>query len=93
MEKPGLTGSQIRAARALLRWSSAELAEAAGIGVATIRRAEAKDGQVAMIRANVAAVERALAKAGVELIRENYGGVGVRFRRKQERRKRRATPD
>ena len=39
-----ITGSQIRAARALLRWRAEDLANEAKIGVATVRRAEAKDG-------------------------------------------------
>ena len=35
-----LTSAQIRAARALIRWSAQELADASSVGVTTIRRAE-----------------------------------------------------
>lgn len=36
--------SQIKAARAMLGWSAAELAEVSGVGQATIRRYELQDG-------------------------------------------------
>jgi hypothetical protein len=35
-----LTSAQIRAARALIRWSAQELANVSSVGVTTIRRAE-----------------------------------------------------
>jgi ribosome-binding protein aMBF1 (putative translation factor) len=76
-----ITGSQIRAARALLRWSAEDLATHSRIGVATIRRAEVQDGPVSMTRANVAAIRQAFETAGVQLIPENGGGPGVRLRR------------
>lgn len=76
-----ITGSQIRAARALLRWTAADLAREALIGVATIRRAELIDGPTTMTLANVAAICRAFDAAGVELIPSNGGGPGVRLRR------------
>lgn len=36
--------SQIKAARAMLGWSAAELAKVSGVGQATIRRYELQDG-------------------------------------------------
>jgi ribosome-binding protein aMBF1 (putative translation factor) len=75
-----ITGSQIRAARALLRWSAEDLAAHSRIGVATIRRAEVQDGAVSMTRANVAAIQQAFEIAGVQFIPENGGGPGVRLR-------------
>ena len=83
-ENIGLTGAQIRAARALLRWSAEELASFARLGVATIRRAELQDGPVTSTAANVQAIRDALERAGLELIPENGGGAGVRFREKFE---------
>jgi transcriptional regulator with XRE-family HTH domain len=80
MKKIIMTGAQLRAARALLGWTAQQLADASGVGVATIRRTEGADGTVRMITANVAAIERALEAAGVELIKPNGGGVGVRLR-------------
>jgi transcriptional regulator with XRE-family HTH domain len=73
-----ITGAQIRAARALLRWSAEALAERSRLGVATIRRAEATDGHPNLTAANVAAVQAALESAGV--VFENDHGPGVRLR-------------
>lgn len=78
-----LTGAQVRAARALLRWSAEDLATQSRLGTATIKRAEANDGPVGSTPANVQAIINALEKAGIELIHENGGGVGVRFREKR----------
>ena len=78
---PKLSGSQLRAARALLRWSAIDLANASKVGVATIRRVEILDGQITATSANNAALRRALESAGVEFIDENGGGAGVRLRK------------
>jgi len=77
-----LTSSQIRAARALLRWRAQDLARESAVGVATIRRAELVDGQTSMTAANDLAIRRALEDAGVEFIDENGGGPGVRLRKR-----------
>lgn len=77
-----LTSAQIRAARALLRWSAVDLASESAIGVATIRRAELTDEASSMTTANDLAVRQALEKAGVEFIDENGGGAGVRLRKR-----------
>jgi transcriptional regulator with XRE-family HTH domain len=76
-----ITGAQIRAARALLRWSAKELAKAAGVGVATVSRAEVEDGTTSLTNANLTAIRRACEVAGIEFIDENGGGVGVRFKK------------
>lgn len=75
-----LTSAQIRAARALLNWSAADLAARSSIGVATIRRAELTEGKTSMTTANDLAVRRTLENAGVQFIDENGGGSGVRLR-------------
>ena len=62
-----ITGAQIRAARALVRWSAEDLAVAASVGVATIRRAEAEDGVPSTTIANRMAIGGALEKAGIGL--------------------------
>jgi ribosome-binding protein aMBF1 (putative translation factor) len=80
-----LTSAQIRAARALLRWSAAELAREAALGLATIRRAELAEVDTSMTTANDLAVRRALEAAGVEFIDENGGGSGVRLRNRQRK--------
>ena len=76
-----LTSAQIRAARALLRWSAEELAQQSLLSVATIRRAELTEKETAMTSANDVAVRRALEAGGVEFIDENGGGPGVRLRK------------
>jgi hypothetical protein len=82
-----LTSAQIRAGRALIRWSAANLAREARLGLATIRRAELADGHTSMTVANEIAVRRALEAAGVEFIDENGGGPGVRLREHQHRKR------
>ena len=81
MKKEKLSSSQIRAARALLRWSAAELAQASALGANTIRRAEVADNETSLTAANELAVRHALEAAGVEFIDENGGGPGVRLRK------------
>ncbi len=82
-----LTSAQIRAARALLRWSAEDLAQKCSIGVTTIRRAELTNRETSMTTANDLAVRRALEEAGVEFIDENGGGPGVRLRQLQPKNK------
>ena len=60
-----ITGAQLRAGRALLRWSADELAGKSGVGLATIRRAELIDGETKMTRPNETAVRLTLEAAGV----------------------------
>ena len=76
-----LSSSQLRAARALLRWSALDLAKASKVGVATIRRVEVVDGEIPVTLVNEAALRQALESAGVEFIDENGGGAGVRLRK------------
>ena len=83
MKLKPLTSAQIRAARALLRWSAEDLARVSTLGVTTIRRAELAEVQTSMTTANDLAVRRALEAAGVEFIDDNGGGPGVRLRQRQ----------
>src|SRR6202162_6102348 len=78
-----LKSAQIRAGRALLRWSAQDLAREAALGLATIRRAEGVERETSMTVATDLAVRRALESAGVEFIDENGGGPGVRLRIRQ----------
>jgi len=75
-----LTSAQIRAARALIRWSALELAERSGVGVTTIRRAELTESQTKLTRVNDQAIRRTLEEAGIEFIDAGGGGPGVRLR-------------
>src|SRR5690242_18227505 len=76
-----LTSAQIRAARALVRWSAEDLARETALSVATIRRAELSEAETSMTVANDLAVRRALEAAGVEFIEGNGSGPGVRLRK------------
>ena len=78
-----LSSAQIRAGRALLRWSVQDLARASALGVNTIRRAEVAEEGTSLTAANDRAIRRALETAGVEFIDENGGGPGVRLRKRQ----------
>jgi hypothetical protein len=87
MKSKRLTSEQIRAARALLRWSAVDLAGASAVAANTIRRAEVAEGPTTLTAANDLAIRRTLEEAGVEFIDENGGGPGVRLRKppKQKR--------
>ena len=87
MQAKPLTSAQIRAARALLRWSAEDLARETALSVATIRRAELAEDETSMTTANGMAVRDALESAGVEFIDENGGGPGVRLRKRQRPKK------
>ena len=76
-----ITPSQCRAARGLLDWTQQELADAAHIGVATVRQFEG--GGAESREATLAVLRRAFEEAGVEFIEENGGGPGLRLRKRQ----------
>jgi hypothetical protein len=80
MLPPPLTSAQIRAARALIRWSAEELARHSAVSVTTIRRAELMPSTTALTRVNDYAIRRALEQAGVEFIDADKAGPGVRLR-------------
>ena len=81
MKLPRISSAQIRAARALLKWSAQDLASASALGVNTIRRAEVAEAEIALTAANSLAVRNALETAGIEFIEENGGGPGVRSKK------------
>jgi ribosome-binding protein aMBF1 (putative translation factor) len=78
-----VTGSQIRAARAILRWSAELLANRAAVGVQTVKRMEAVDGVPPGRTTTAHQVQRTLEAAGIEFINENGGGPGVRWKKRQ----------
>ena len=77
-----LASAQIRAGRALIRWSATDLANVSAVSVTTIRRAEIAEKGPSLTAANDLAIRRALENAGVEFIDENGGGPGVRLIRR-----------
>ena len=72
-----ITAEQCRAGRALLGWSQAVLAEAAYVGLSTVRDFEKK--RSVPHHNNMVAIKAALENAGVEFITQNGGGPGVRL--------------
>jgi hypothetical protein len=84
MTVKALSSAQIRAARALLRWSADDLARESALGLSTIKRAELSGEQTSLTVANDLAVRRVLEAAGVIFIDENGdAGPGVRLRKRQ----------
>ncbi len=74
-----ISTGQVRAARALLRWRAQDLADASGVGVATIRRMEVLDGVPSGQIRSLAAIQSALEAAGVEFIGTPDDKPGVRL--------------
>src|SRR5437660_1060728 len=78
MNIPMMTPAQCRAARGLLDWTQQRLADAAGVGIVTVRQFESDNTDPR--RATVEVIARALDTAGVEFIEQNGGGPGVRLK-------------
>lgn len=80
-----ITGNQLRAARALRGWQQRDLAEAAGIGIATIERMEASGPAVIESRdTTIAKVIGALEGAGVTFTGGELSlGVKLALKRKK----------
>jgi hypothetical protein len=76
-----ISSAQLRAARAMLRWSALDLARVSKVGVATIRRVEVIDGEIPVTAANEAAIRHALGAAGIEFIDGDGTGEGVCLRK------------
>lgn len=78
-----ITGSQMKAARALLGIDQKELARQAQLSLPTIQRMEASDGVVRAVVDSLDKVVNALSRGGVELIapgsRSEGEGRGVRL--------------
>jgi transcriptional regulator with XRE-family HTH domain len=78
-----ITPAQCRAARGLLDWTQQELADAARVGVATVRLFEGSGAESR--HATLAVLRQAFEVAGIEFIDENGGGPGVRLRKSPKR--------
>ena len=80
-----VTTRQVKAARALLGWSQADLARHSGISEPTIARLESLDGELGGREDTAQSIKSAVENAGMEFIEENGGGIGVRFRKPRRR--------
>ena len=74
-----ITSDQIRAARALLRWSGKDLAEKTGLGFSTLMRLEVLDGVPSAQAKTLETIQRAFEKAGVQFIGAPDDNPGVRL--------------
>jgi predicted transcriptional regulator len=68
-------------ARGYLKWSAKELADKAGVAESTIKRMEQDEGFPVARGANIEAVYKTLADAGIIFVPENGDGVGIRLRK------------
>jgi transcriptional regulator with XRE-family HTH domain len=75
-----ISSSQIRAARALLGISAADLAERSGVTWKTVQRYESADGVPPSRGGNLERVQQALEEAGVEFIGDPETTPGVRLK-------------
>jgi hypothetical protein len=76
------SSAQIRAARALLRWSANDLSQASGVGTATLQRMEVMEGVPSGQVRTLLAIKEALESAGVEFIGSPTENPGVRLKTK-----------
>jgi transcriptional regulator with XRE-family HTH domain len=75
-----ITSAQVRAAKALLRWSGEELAQKSGISLSSIRRVESSEGiPVGQNLKTLLAIKLALEEGGVEFIGSPEERPGVRL--------------
>jgi transcriptional regulator with XRE-family HTH domain len=79
--------AQLRAARALLGWRQEDVAQAASVGVATIRRIENQEGPLMGYVSTLRKIQEAFEQAGIQFIDEDeMGGFGVRMAKKKKKR-------
>jgi transcriptional regulator with XRE-family HTH domain len=79
--------AQLRAARALLGWRQDEIAQAAKISVATIRRIESQEGPLTGYVSTLVKIQAAFELAGIQFIDDDeLGGFGVRMAKKKRKR-------
>jgi len=76
-----ITSDQIRAARALLRWSGKDLAQKTGLGFSTLMRLEVLEGVPSAQARTLEAIQKAFESAGIEFVGTPEDGPGVRLRK------------
>lgn len=74
-----VTPAQLRAARGLLNWSLAELAERAGLALGTVRKAENSRDFLSVYRPNAELLRSTLEGAGVVFLDADTLGAGARL--------------
>jgi ribosome-binding protein aMBF1 (putative translation factor) len=79
------TSYQLRAARAILRWSIEDLSQKTGIGTTTLKRFESGDGVPNGHLRNFETIKGVLEKAGIEFLGSPDEGAGVRWKPKSKK--------
>src|SRR5262245_31420483 len=74
-----ITGSQIRAARGALHWTSEDLAKKSGITSRTIKRLEQSNGVPPSRTSVLEAIQKAFEDEGIEFVGRSDHGPGVRL--------------
>jgi transcriptional regulator with XRE-family HTH domain len=79
--------AQLRAARALLGWRQEDVAQAAKVGIATIRRIESQEGPLMGYVSTLLKIQAAFEQAGIQFLDEDdTGGLGLRMAKKKRKR-------
>jgi transcriptional regulator with XRE-family HTH domain len=79
--------AQLRAARALLGWRQEDIAQAAKVSVATIRRIESQEGLLTGYVSTLIKIQAAFEQAGIQFIDDDaIGGFGLRMAKKKRKR-------
>lgn len=79
-----ITSSQIRAARALLKWSAETLSHKSDVGIATIKRYEVSEGVPNANVRTLTIIKKTLEEAGIEFIGEPDKDPGVQLITKRD---------
>lgn len=74
-----ISSAQLRAARALLRWSASDLSRESGVGTATIQRMEVMEGIPKGNVKTLVSLKEALETAGVVFVGTPTDAPGVRL--------------
>ena len=75
-----ITSAQIRAARGMLEWTRADLAEKSGVGFSSMQRLESANAVPGAQFKTLEAIKDAFEKAGIEFIGTPESGAGVRWK-------------
>ena len=75
-----ITSDQIRAARAILKWSGKLLSEKSGVGFSTLMRLESERLVPNAHVRTLESIKKAFEEAGVEFIGTPEKGAGVRWK-------------
>ena len=75
-----ITSDQIRAARAILKWSGKLLSEKSGVGFSTLMRLESEPLVPNAHVRTLESIKKAFEEAGVEFIGTPEKGAGVRWK-------------